>query len=311
MVAVSGGPDSVALLRGLVALATERGGHLMVAHFNHGLRGGESNGDEQFVAELAVQLGLPCELGHRDLGAEAAPRSAAAARELRYRYLRTAADRSAARYLVTAHTADDQAETVLHRIVRGTGLAGLRGIPARRRLSETTTLVRPFLGVTRAMILEYLAYLEQPFRDDSSNRSLRSTRGRVRHDVLPRLRELNPQVSDALVRLSRQAVETQHWLAGVASAACESAVSQASPDVIELDCRRLAELPRVVARECLSQAWRAANWPEGAMGHFEWEALLAMILEFQDTLPRRDFPGAVDVQRIGTTLRLTKRNKGA
>src|SRR5262245_53440501 len=132
LVAVSGGADSVALLRALLEIRTSGDGRLIVAHYNHRLRGAESDADQAFVESLASQLGLEMITGSAPTLLQA-DTAEATLRELRYSFLAQAANRAGARYIVTAHTADDQVETVLHNVLRGTGLAGLAGIPRVRQ----------------------------------------------------------------------------------------------------------------------------------------------------------------------------------
>jgi len=194
LVAVSGGADSVALARGLCQLRAPGEGRLVLAHFNHRLRGAESDADEQFVEELARELGVkfitesapPPPLPLSPSPPLASP-SEASLRDLRYEFLRHAANESGARYVATAHTADDQVETILLNIVRGTGLAGLAGIPRVRAFTQAATIVRPLLDVTRAEVLDYLQWLGAAFREDATNSSLHYTRNRVRHELLPLL----------------------------------------------------------------------------------------------------------------------------
>src|SRR3569623_1408931 len=145
LVAVSGGADSVALLRGMAALRRSGPGRLIVAHFNHALRAAAAE-DERFVVELCRELGLVCEVGRSrvaERAAECGDGVEAAARHARYEFLQATADRLGARYVATAHTADDQAETILHRILRGTGLAGLSGMSRSRPLGQAVPLLRP------------------------------------------------------------------------------------------------------------------------------------------------------------------------
>ena len=211
LVAVSGGADSVALLRGLWALKHGGVGQLLVAHFNHRLRGEESDADEEFVCRLARKLGLGFECGRLESAAMEACSDGIeeAARSQRYQFLTDTAEKSAARYVVCAHTEDDQIETVLHRILRGTGIAGLSGIPRCRRLSPAVTLIRPLLEVRRVELVDYLASLGQAYREDSSNLDRRFTRNRIRHDLLPQLAEhYNPGVGEALRRLGHLAGES-------------------------------------------------------------------------------------------------------
>ena len=162
--------------------------------------------------QLARQLGLACEVAdgrrrsggwHRGQGIEAT------ARRARYAVLEEMAGRSGARFVVTAHTADDQAETILHRILRGTGLRGLGGMARSRRLGPAT-LLRPLLGIGRAELAAYLRDRRQAFRTDASNRDLRFARNRIRNELLPLLlAHYNPAVVDALLRLGELAGESQ------------------------------------------------------------------------------------------------------
>ena len=148
LAAVSGGGDSVALLRGLAALKLPGEGRLIAAHVNHKLRGADSDADQAFVQELCGQLGLACEVATAAVDPTAGSRGQgieATARRARYAVLEEMAGRVGARFVVTAHTADDQAETILHRILRGTGIRGLSGMSRSRRLGPAT-LLRPLLG---------------------------------------------------------------------------------------------------------------------------------------------------------------------
>src|SRR4051812_5247125 len=175
VVAVSGGADSVALLRALVEIG-EPGGRLVVAHLNHGLRGAESDGDEAFVRELCGGLPDVEFRGERiDVRAAGGNLEAAARRE-RYAWLSRVAGECGLAWGATGHTADDQAETVLHRLLRGAGLQGLRGIAVGRELRPGVTVVRPLLGATRAEVLDFLREIGQPFHEDRSNLDLRFTR---------------------------------------------------------------------------------------------------------------------------------------
>src|SRR5205823_11908216 len=119
------------------------------------------------------------------------------ARDERYRFLEVTAVAIGCRAIATAHTADDQAETILHHVLRGTGLAGLRGIPRARELASGITLIRPLLDLERSVVLDYLAKIGQDFRDDASNRDEAYTRNRIRHQLLPLLaREYNPHIGE-------------------------------------------------------------------------------------------------------------------
>ena len=213
--AVSGGADSVALLQVLLEMQRELGLVLSVVHLNHGIRGAESDADEQFVRDLAARNDLPFLSERRDARSYAAERKLsleAGARELRYeffeRLLRTAPlDR-----LATAHTLDDQAETVLLKLARGAGTRGLAGIYPQVSVGSGKAIVRPFLCAARPEIEQYLRSSGQAWREDSSNRDLRHTRNRIRHAILPRLEELNPSVREALAETAEIArAEEEFW----------------------------------------------------------------------------------------------------
>ncbi|HTY57600.1 MAG TPA: tRNA lysidine(34) synthetase TilS [Bacteroidota bacterium] len=196
LVAVSGGVDSMVLLDLLVK---EQGLSVIAGHFNHGLRGAESDGDERFVAQRARMYGIPFHAGRGDTGGEAAKRGVGiqeAARDLRYDFLlRLRATTGAAR-IATAHHADDNAETILLHLFRGTGVQGMTGIPVAR-----DGIIRPLLFAHREEIEEYSRIEKIPFRTDSSNAKDGYTRNAVRHHVLPLLKELvSPSVVDNINR---------------------------------------------------------------------------------------------------------------
>jgi len=213
--AVSGGADSVALLRIMLELREELGIVLSVVHFNHKLRGAESEADAEFVTRLAQRHELPLHSGMGDVSSHAHSHhlsTEAAARELRYQYFRELFAANTLNRIATGHTLDDQAETVLLRIVRGAGTRGLAGIysqlsysssgPIQTRLlvpGSQFSVIRPLLATRRSVIEAYLRELGQDWREDSSNRDLRHARNRVRHGILPRLeRTLNPGVRETL-----------------------------------------------------------------------------------------------------------------
>ncbi len=229
-VGVSGGADSVALLRLLkVDLRAELGVFLTVLHFNHQLRGAESDGDEAFVSALAARLGIEFIGGREDVAAAAREHRwnlEDAARRLRYAFFRSAlCDAGGAAQLTrvaVAHSADDQAETVLARLVRGTGPAGLAAIYPVKDF-----VVRPLLEIRRGELREYLEQIGQPWREDSSNRDVGRLRARLRHQVLPVLeRSLQPALVAHLGRLAELAREDEaFWKFVVRDAAgCRGAV---------------------------------------------------------------------------------------
>lgn len=322
LVAVSGGCDSVALLRAMAALKTAGAGRLGAVHLNHGLRA-EADADDNFVAELCGRLGVACQIGHapvEQLAAERGDGIEEAARRARYAFLAEAAERFGARFVTTAHTADDQAETILHRIVRGTGIRGLAGMSRTRSLGHAT-LIRPLLSVRHAELQQYLRDLQQAYRCDESNADPRFTRNRIRHETMPHLRDrYNTNLSDALLRLGELAAESQ--------AVVDHAVDQCLDRCATLDPPRsarlvLAGLERFLdaaatgrsrsylARELLMAIWRRQGWPMQAMGGSKWTELGAMAISALPT-PPRDFPGGITVEvRDGQMVLTARRNPQA
>ena len=307
LVAVSGGADSVALACATAALRGASQGRLIVAHLNHQLRGDEAAADERFVLELSRRLELPCEVRREPVAGRAALAGdglEAAARAARYQFFRETAERLGARHVATAHTADDQAETILHRALRGTGLNGLAGMRRVRPLGSAATIIRPLLGVRRADVLDYLDELGQPYRDDATNSDTRFTRNRLRHDLLPRLAsDFNPQVVDSLLRLGRLAGEAQEVVASLVEPLIERCVRPVRPDEVTIDCRPLATQPRYVVRELLIAVWRRRGFPEQAMGFGHWEQL-AHLVEAGAPPGKAMFPTGIMARRCGDTLTL-------
>jgi tRNA(Ile)-lysidine synthase len=278
VVAVSGGSDSVGLLRVLHTLAPRLGLSLSVAHLDHRVRGDAARADAAFVAELAATLGLPFDLGHWQ--PDRPGHFEADARRARYAWLAEVAGARGANGIAVGHTRDDQAETILHRIVRGTGLRGLAGIPPRRRLAEGLTLVRPLLNVSREEIRAYLRALGQSYREDTSNADVSRTRARIRHDLLPRLaQEYNPRVVEALVRLGA--------LAGVAGRQLDASLSEleravlvsANSKQVILKGPVFRRAPEWLHAEVLRRFWRRAGWPEAGMNAARWQQMARLARE--------------------------------
>lgn len=325
LAAVSAGPDSVAMLRALWTLKQRVGGNgsFYVAHLNHQSRGGESDDDQTWLEALCQSLGAPLEVGRADvttLAGEQGDGWESAAREARYDFLRRTAERLGARWVAVAHTADDQVETVLHRLVRGTGLAGLAGIPRVRPLSPTVTLVRPILGVRREEVLQYLAAIDQGFRHDSTNSDCRFTRNRIRRELLPSLREqYSTNVDEALANLAQQADEAQRVISELVQELVEQCVrvqpqpqrgslSQASPvkslsaAAVRIDCGPLRGKPRLLVRELCRAAWSSAGWPLQSMGFVQWQQL-ADLIECPDAGPL-NLPGNFQARRCDDVVEI-------
>ncbi len=308
-VALSGGADSMAILRALRHLKAQLGGAggLMALHVNHQLRGTESTDDAQWCRQQCEALAIPLEVLTCDTSkyaTETGDGIEAAARAGRYQLLATAAELAGIRYLATAHTRDDQVETVLFRVLRGTGLRGLAGIPQTRALTPTVTLVRPLLDCSRAMVIDYLSDLGQAYRTDRSNAETRFTRNRLRHELLPLLREqYNSDLDGALVRLARQSGESQQIVEAQARALLNGAQCSAKPQAMGLCWQVFSGQSPLVVCEALRIAWREAELAEQAMTYEWWCRLAAMVLQ-----PREgavfNLPGKVRASIAGERLLL-------
>jgi tRNA(Ile)-lysidine synthase len=218
LVAASGGADSTALALALKELGCD----IVLAHVHHGIRGKRADADARFVRALAKKLGAPFQLGSFDVPAAAKARGESlemAARRVRRDFLVATAKREKIRFIATGHTADDQAETVLMRIVRGTGVAGLAGIPYATAHGGVR-FVRPLRDVTRAQVLTYLRGRRQTWREDETNAHDFALRNRVRNEILPLLeKRLNPGVRDALRRLGDIAAAEDEVMSALAKKA--------------------------------------------------------------------------------------------
>lgn len=303
VVAVSGGPDSVALLR---ALREARGtGPLTAAHLNHQLRGAESDADEAFVRDLCAGLSLDCQCERLDVRRVAEAEGdnlEGVARRLRYDWLARVAAEVGAPWVATGHTANDQAETVLHHLLRGAGLRGLRGIASCRPLSDRVRLVRPLLAATRDEVMTYLEATDQAYREDSSNRDPALTRNRIRHQLLPWLAaEYNPQIVAVLSRLASQAEEVYGAEEEQARALLVAAELPRAGPLVILDGERLTAAARPRLREALRLLWEREGWPVEGMGFDAWERVASVA---RGELTAADLPGGVHIRRRGRAVQV-------
>ena len=213
LVGLSGGPDSVALTHALHTVAQNLGHRLAAAHLNHRLRGTESDRDERFVREFCLRLGLELVVERADGLGPDTPNLEERARELRHSFLNRTADRLGATHIALAHHADDQAETVLMRLLRGAGVAGLSAMAQ----AGPGCLIRPLLGVSRDSLLAYLDAIGARFVTDSTNLSTTPLRNHVRNELLPMLeREYVPRLRDRLAALSSELRSAHDFLTSIA-----------------------------------------------------------------------------------------------
>src|SRR5262249_9215391 len=277
---------------------------LIIAHLNHQLRGEESNGDEEFVRLLHGRLqadgsaGLELRCERIDVAARARQERnnlENVARRVRYDWLATVARNAGGALVATGHTADDQAETVLHRLLRGTSLKGLSGIAGRRPLEPGIEVVRPFLQVSRSEVLAYLEDLGQSYRQDSTNAHPGDTRNRIRHELLPHLaQDYNPAVVAVLCRLAEQAAAAQHDHATAAEQLLTLTELPRAGTLLVFDHVLLSGRPRHQVREMFWHVWRREGWPMGAMGYHEWERLASLVFGEVTCL---DLPGRIRARR--------------
>ncbi len=307
LVAVSGGPDSVALLGALVDLARvpRRAWKVSAAHLDHGLRP-EAGADAAFVAELCERLGVELHAGRANVAQEARQEGLSlesAGRMARYRFLGQTARRLGCSHVATGHQADDNVETVLHRIVRGTGIEGLRGIPARRRLGgEDIWLVRPLLEQTRQDVLDYLHARGLGWREDASNAESAFTRNRIRHELLPLLREqFNPQVDAALRRLITTAEWAGQYLDALGGQALEQALVDQSDRHVTLSVTSLARKDPLTASGAVREALRRLGAPLRAVG-LEHVCRVLALLEGETSPRQHDLPDGLRARREYDTL---------
>jgi tRNA(Ile)-lysidine synthase len=311
-VGVSGGADSVALLRALHAQGRELGLVLHSAHLHHGLRGGEADGDLEFVRGLAAELRLPFHEARVDVAAEAEKAGETieeAARRVRYRWFRKLLCEVPLDAVATAHTRDDQAETVCAKFLRGAWTEGLGGIHPVVTFAEGRIL-RPLLAATRAEVEAYLKTLGQVWREDSSNRHLTYTRNRIRHELLPLLEEWNPQIREHFAQMSALARDEESWWADELARVAPQILmagrpvrggGRASGDGLALDVTRLAAIHPALQRRLLRFAAQGLG---AALDFAATEAIRALALEGRAG-QKRELAQGLRAERTPRELRLS------
>ena len=303
--AVSGGGDSVALLHLLAELAGRGVVDLVgVAHVNHRLRGPESDEDERFCRGLARRLGVPCLVESAAVADAARSRRISVERaghQLRHAFFGRAARELGAGRVALGHTIDDQAETVLLRLIRGAGPAGLSGMRPR-----TGLLVRPLLAVGRAELRRYLADRGIPFREDASNADTRVPRNRVRHELLPHLRTYSPRIAEALARQADIAQADEAWLSRRANEAAADLVSR-NRGAVELDADGLTALPPALARRVVRAALDLVA-PGGR--EIGFDAIERVRRAAAEGPPRADLPGCRVERAAGLVRLVVRRGRG-
>ncbi len=321
-VAVSGGADSVALLLILLELRKKLGITLLVGHFNHQLRGPESDADEVFVRELATRHGLEFAAGREDVAARARENHwnlEDAARRLRYGFFEELVATARADWVAVGHTADDQAETVLARLARGTGPTGLAGI-----YPVVGHVVRPLLETRREELRDELRALGQEWREDASNRDMSRLRARVRHNVLPLIeRELQPGAVKHLSELAHLVREEESFWTALVQSCFESSVLKSDAglsirivDLMEPPTMRgaLAEATgesralEAVSKRLIRRLAAECRGPRGQLASHHVEQVLRLGREGQSG-QRVPLPGGAEVERVFDRLIFTPPRK--
>jgi tRNA(Ile)-lysidine synthase len=293
-VAVSGGADSVALLRILLESQKTLGIVVLVVHFNHKLRGRASETDERFVAKLAEQHGLEFFVAREDIAARTKHERGnveEVARKARYAFFEKLGREERVARIAVAHTADDQAETVLAHILRGTGLSGLRGIHA-----QTGIVFRPLLGVRRWELRRYLKTLKQAWREDATNQDTKRTRARIRKKLLPMLeKQFNPGVVEHLCQLAELAGEDENFLEMQATDWLKKSAQRTSEGVT-VGLGDFVRAPRALRSRALRTVVAEVKTRGGQLSLEHVEAVL-QLAEQQESGKALQLPGGVEVRR--------------
>jgi tRNA(Ile)-lysidine synthase len=329
LVGLSGGPDSTCLLHALVTL----GFKCVAAHLHHGQRP-EAEQEVKFCQRLAVSLGVPFMSGRADvplIAKELRVGLEEAGREARYDFFERAASQTGCNRIAVAHTIDDQLETVLLNLTRGTGMTGLRGIPVRR-----DDIVRPMLAVSKLEALAYCEHRELSFLTDPANADIVFSRARIRHRVTPELRRINPAVAQAVHRMTKIVGEEDDFLNGMAAAALEQSEHVGNPGLafltrhLELILHRdiISTLPPVLFKRAVQLASKTLGSPldykllsqfasqiattekgaltsPGGIVHMDWNSKYIGLRRSEPLPPFREtfeFPGSVESDRLGWNL---------
>ncbi|MDR2346547.1 MAG: tRNA lysidine(34) synthetase TilS [Planctomycetaceae bacterium] len=287
--AVSGGADSSAMLHAAVKYARDKKLPVpIVGHVNHGLRGEESDDDELFVRSMAEEYGLlffSHTVKKDEWKLDETGSVEAAAREIRYNFLINTATKNGCRYIATAHTADDQVETVLHRFIRGTGINGLSGMKSQRQLNYAVTLVRPMLYIKREEVIKYLKSIKKDFRFDSTNAESEFMRNRIRNELLPLLRsKFNSDVDNAILRLTTIASEINEIITDWFQLISKEIIVNMTEKEIILNRTKLIQMNKGAICEFFRRLWEIQGWSLRYMGYERWKELAEFSLKGKSSI---------------------------
>ncbi len=296
LVGVSGGPDSVALLHSLVALGPKWSLQLVIAHLNHQLRGAIADHEAAFVGRMAKGLGIRCEIGSKNVAKYAIEHRLSlqeAARIVRYGFYDKVAAKYSASKIALGHHADDNAESILMRLLRGTGPLGLAGIhPVRHG-----RIIRPLISLTRKDILGFLELGGFEYMRDRSNLDTKYLRNRIRHELLPHLKErYNPNTICALNRLASILRDEEDFWGQEVRRTLQDLISDRTPDRLSLMCRGLSDLHPALLRRVVRQAVLSLKGDLKRLGHVHVEAV-ARLIAAPSPSGRIDLPQGIRVVR--------------
>lgn len=301
VVAVSGGPDSTALLFALNELKRDYRLKLHMVHVDHMLRPAEeTRKDHEYVLSLSKRLGIPLIFERVDVPAYAKESGLSpeeAAREKRYESLLKAAGKVGAKRIAMGHTLDDQAETVLMRLIRGSGLSGLRGIPPMRPL-DGAFIIRPLIETWRQGVEEYLAGMKVSARQDASNLLSKFLRNRIRHELIPLLKKYNPNIKEVLARSAQNFSYDYEVLADVVEKSCKGCV-KVSAGSVTVDLKRIKNKRPGIRRGILRKAIEAAKGSLRGIDYSHIEDIEDLISAQKGAM---DLPGRIRVRRSKGSL---------
>jgi tRNA(Ile)-lysidine synthase len=260
--------------------------HLVIAHYNHALRGEASAGDQRFVVDLANSLGLICHTESAVIDTTSPPARGGEAmfRSLRYRYLQATAEKIGARYVLVAHTADDNVETMLHHLFRGSGTRGLTGIAPHRSLGPDLVLLRPMLTIRREELRRGLREIGQLWREDASNADDRFQRNWIRGTLLPTIRNRYPAADEAILRVIANQSQIQSQLEQQAGEWMERFVVRDGEKLV----LRRGPIQLTVVAEVVRRLWQQMDWPRQSLSAVHHRRLHSALTELSDesfTLP--------------------------
>ena len=315
LIGVSGGPDSVALLSLIYNTSRTNPPYseIFIAHLNHSIRGRESDEDEQFVNALAEKYEVSLIAEKRDIIEIARERKISqeeAARDERYRFFESAAEKAGANVIAVGHNADDNAETVLHRIIRGTGITGVSGIRPKRKLTPISTiiLVRPLLFTWRKDITAYLEEENLSYRVDSTNIEKDKLRNRIRMELIPHLEEnYNAKIKKSLAMLGETALQNSDYLEAKAKALFEDVLinREVSLEAAVLDINKLIESPQILQQMIIKEAIVRLDIPLKKLSNKNYKDILNT-LNSKKTSAINVVKEYLNVRREGNELHLSK-----